>query len=140
MEENAVREANRMNIPIVAMCDTNADPDVIDYPIPSNDDAIRAIQLMTARIADAALEGIAVGEVEQQFEQVARRAAEARSAGGSAVEQRSQAARAERSRSSRPHAASDGSPGRRSPRRGARGAVRRAQPRTISSKGAHPCP
>ena len=68
MEENAVHEANRAGIPIIAMCDTNADPDVIQYPIPSNDDAIRAIQLMTARIADAALEGIAVGEVEQQFQ------------------------------------------------------------------------
>jgi small subunit ribosomal protein S2 len=71
MEENAVREANRMNIPIVAMCDTNADPELIDFPIPSNDDAIRAIQLMAARIADSVLEGIAVGEVEQQFEAVA---------------------------------------------------------------------
>jgi small subunit ribosomal protein S2 len=71
MEENAVREANRMGIPIVAMCDTNSDPDVIDYPIPSNDDAIRAIQLMAARVADAVLEGIAVGEVEQQFTQAA---------------------------------------------------------------------
>ena len=71
MEENAVREANRAGIPIIAMCDTNADPDVIQFPIPSNDDAIRAIQLMTARIADASLEGIAVGEVEQQFQAVA---------------------------------------------------------------------
>ena len=71
MEENAVKEANRAGIPIIAMCDTNADPDVIQFPIPSNDDAIRAIQLMTARIADASLEGIAVGEVEQQFQAVA---------------------------------------------------------------------
>ena len=75
MEDNAVREANRARIPIIAMCDTNADPDVIQYPVPSNDDAIRAIQLMTARIADAALEGIAVGEVEQQFQATAARGA-----------------------------------------------------------------
>ncbi|MGE3960883.1 MAG: 30S ribosomal protein S2 [Dehalococcoidia bacterium] len=68
MEENAIAEARRLNIPILAMCDTNSDPDVIDFPIPSNDDAIRAIQLMTGRIADAVLEGIAVGEVEQQFQ------------------------------------------------------------------------
>jgi small subunit ribosomal protein S2 len=68
MEEIAVHEANRMHLPIVAMCDTNANPDVISYPIPSNDDAIRAIQLITGRIADAVLEGIAVGEVEQQFQ------------------------------------------------------------------------
>jgi len=67
MEENAIAEARRLGIPIVAMCDTNSNPDVIDFPIPSNDDAIRAIQLMTARIADAVIEGIAVGEVEQQF-------------------------------------------------------------------------
>jgi small subunit ribosomal protein S2 len=48
--------------------ETNADPDHVDFPIPSNDDAIRAIQLMTGRIADAVLEGVAVGEVEQQYE------------------------------------------------------------------------
>ncbi|MEX2445965.1 MAG: 30S ribosomal protein S2 [Dehalococcoidia bacterium] len=68
IEVNAVREANRAGVPIVAMCDTNADPDLIQYPVPSNDDAIRAIQLMTGRVADSVLEGIAVGEVEQQFQ------------------------------------------------------------------------
>ncbi len=68
MEEIAVHEANRVNIPIIAMCDTNANPDVIDFPIPSNDDAIRAIQLMTTLVSDAVLEGVAVGEVEQQFQ------------------------------------------------------------------------
>ncbi|MDA1010785.1 MAG: 30S ribosomal protein S2 [Chloroflexi bacterium] len=70
MEENAVAEARRLNIPIIAMCDTNSNPDLIDFPIPSNDDAIRAIQLMTARIADAVIEGVAVGEIEQQFQAV----------------------------------------------------------------------
>jgi len=68
MEEIAVAESNRTRIPIIAMCDTNADPDVIDFPVPSNDDAIRAIQLMTGLVADAVLEGVAVGEVEQQFQ------------------------------------------------------------------------
>lgn len=77
MEEIAVQEANRSKIPIIAMCDTNADPDVIDFPVPSNDDAIRAIQLMTGLIADAVLEGIAVGEVEQQFQAAENAAAEA---------------------------------------------------------------
>jgi small subunit ribosomal protein S2 len=72
MEENAIAEARRLNIPIVAMCDTNSDPDLIDYPIPSNDDAIRAIQLMTGRVAEAVIEGIAVGEVEQQFQEAQR--------------------------------------------------------------------
>ena len=71
MEEIAVHEANRANIPIIAMCDTNANPDVIDFPVPSNDDAIRAIQLMTTLVADAVLEGVAVGEVEQQFQDAA---------------------------------------------------------------------
>jgi small subunit ribosomal protein S2 len=58
MEYIAVAEANRMGIPIVAMSDTNSNPNLIDYPIPSNDDAIRAVRLVTGRIADAVLEGI----------------------------------------------------------------------------------
>ncbi len=56
-ERNATLEALRMRIPIVAMCDTNSDPDEIDYPIPSNDDAIRAVKLLTAKMADAVIEG-----------------------------------------------------------------------------------
>jgi small subunit ribosomal protein S2 len=61
-EETAVREANILNIPIIAMVDTNCDPDPIDYIIPSNDDAIRAIKLITSKMADAALEGFALRE------------------------------------------------------------------------------
>ncbi len=53
----AVKEANRLGIPVVAMVDTNCDPDPIDYVIPANDDAIRAIQLITSCIADAVIEG-----------------------------------------------------------------------------------
>jgi small subunit ribosomal protein S2 len=56
-EKIAVAEANRLGIPVVAIVDTNCDPDVIDYPIPGNDDAIRAIRLVTSKIADACLEG-----------------------------------------------------------------------------------
>ena len=56
-ERIAVREARRLAIPVVAVVDTNCDPDEIDYPIPGNDDAIRAIRLITARLADAAIEG-----------------------------------------------------------------------------------
>lgn len=56
-EYNAAREASRMKIPIVAVADTNCNPDGIDYVIPGNDDAIRAIQLFTQKIADACLEG-----------------------------------------------------------------------------------
>ena len=51
-EQNAVREANRLGIPIVAICDTNADPDQIAYPIPGNDDAIRSIRLITSLLVD----------------------------------------------------------------------------------------
>lgn len=56
-EKIAILEARRMSIPVVALVDTDADPDLIDYPIPGNDDAIRSIRLVTGRIADAALEG-----------------------------------------------------------------------------------
>ena len=51
-EEIAVREAHRLSIPIVAICDTNADPDTITHPIPGNDDAIRSIRLLTSLVAD----------------------------------------------------------------------------------------
>lgn len=61
-ERIAVAEARRVGIPIVAMVDTNGNPDEIEYPIPSNDDAIRAVRLVTSRIADAALEGLALRE------------------------------------------------------------------------------
>jgi small subunit ribosomal protein S2 len=56
----AVKEANILGIPIIAMVDTNCDPDPIDYVIPSNDDAIRALKLMSATIANAAIEGNAI--------------------------------------------------------------------------------
>ncbi|MBP8251664.1 MAG: 30S ribosomal protein S2 [Herpetosiphon sp.] len=56
-ESLAVTEARKLGIPVVAMVDTNCDPDPIDYVIPSNDDAIRAIRLMAGKIADAAIEG-----------------------------------------------------------------------------------
>ncbi|MCE5263182.1 MAG: 30S ribosomal protein S2 [Deltaproteobacteria bacterium] len=56
-ETIAVTEARRLGIPIVAMVDTNCDPDLIDYIIPGNDDAIRAIKLFSAKMADAVLEG-----------------------------------------------------------------------------------
>jgi small subunit ribosomal protein S2 len=61
-EEIAVKEANKLRIPVVAVVDTNCDPDVVDYRIPGNDDAIRAIRLFCAAIADAILEGKATLE------------------------------------------------------------------------------
>lgn len=55
-EHNAVAEARKLNIPVFALIDTNADPDLVDFPIPSNDDAVRSIKLMVGVIADAILE------------------------------------------------------------------------------------
>ena len=56
-EHIAVAEARTLHIPIVAIIDTNCDPDEVDYPIPGNDDAIRAVKLITAKMADAVIEG-----------------------------------------------------------------------------------
>lgn len=57
-EDIAVKEANRLGIPIVAIVDTDSDPDRIDYPIPGNDDAIRSIKLLTSIVTDSLLEGL----------------------------------------------------------------------------------
>ncbi len=56
-EEIAIKEANKLGIPVICLADTNADPDGINYIIPGNDDAIRSIQLITSKLADAVLEG-----------------------------------------------------------------------------------
>lgn len=56
-EEIAIQEAKKLGIPVVAVVDTNCDPDMIDYVIPGNDDAIRAIRLLSSKIADAIIEG-----------------------------------------------------------------------------------
>ena len=60
-EEIAVHEANRLGIPVVAIVDTNCDPDGIDYVIPGNDDALRAVRLFTSKIADSVIEGRQMG-------------------------------------------------------------------------------
>lgn len=60
-EQNAVKEARRLGIPTVAIVDTNADPEVIDYPIAGNDDAIRAIRVMLQRLVDAIVSGTGEG-------------------------------------------------------------------------------
>jgi len=64
-EEAAVHEANLLGIPVVALVDTNCDPTYVDYVIPSNDDAIRAIKLLVAKMADAVLEGKAMRKDEE---------------------------------------------------------------------------
>ncbi|WP_376788425.1 30S ribosomal protein S2 [Thermoflexus sp.] len=61
-EATAIREANALNIPVIAMVDTNCDPDPIDHIIPANDDAIRSIKLVTRLIADAVVEGLQLRE------------------------------------------------------------------------------
>jgi small subunit ribosomal protein S2 len=65
-EEIAVAEANRLSIPVVAVVDTNCDPDLIAYRVPGNDDAIRAIKLFTAAVADAIIEGKRLMEERQK--------------------------------------------------------------------------
>jgi len=84
-EETAVHEANIMNIPVIALMDTNCDPRGVDYVIPSNDDAIRAIKLLVGKIADAAIEGKSLRkdeepeQAEMETEQAVRTAAVKRS-------------------------------------------------------------
>ena len=67
-ERNAIAEAHRLGIPVVAIADTNCDPDEIDYPIPGNDDAIRAIKLIASVMANAMIEGRQGEQVEEAAE------------------------------------------------------------------------
>jgi len=67
-ERIAVAEARRMGIPVVAMVDTNCNPDEIDFPIPSNDDAIKAVRLLCTMVADAVLEGKAARQLVEEKE------------------------------------------------------------------------
>jgi small subunit ribosomal protein S2 len=83
-EKIAVAEAQRLGIPIVAIVDTNCDPTGIDYPIPGNDDAIRAVRLITARIADAILEGRGALSKEEGAEPAPEPAADAEMAAAEA--------------------------------------------------------
>lgn len=68
-ERIAILEAHKLGIPVVAIVDTNCDPDEIDYPIPGNDDAIRAVKLITAKMGDAILEGRQGEQFETKEEQ-----------------------------------------------------------------------
>jgi small subunit ribosomal protein S2 len=71
-EETAIHEANLLSIPVIGMVDTNCDPRYVDYVIPSNDDAIRAIKLMVGKIADAVMEGKALRKEEVEVEEALR--------------------------------------------------------------------
>lgn len=75
-ERLAVAEARRLNIPIVALVDTNCNPDEITYPIPANDDAIRAVKLLTGKMADAIIEGINMRKAAEEQEAAELRATE----------------------------------------------------------------
>jgi len=72
-EQTAIHEANLLNIPVIALVDTNCDPSNIDYVVPSNDDAIRAIKLLVGKIADACLEGKGMRK-DEEIEAVAEKA------------------------------------------------------------------
>jgi len=69
-EETAIKEANKLGIPVIALVDTNCDPSGVDYVIPSNDDAIRAIKLLVGKMADAVLEGKAYRKEEEGMQEV----------------------------------------------------------------------
>ena len=75
-EKIAVSEAKKLGIPVVAIVDTNCDPDDIDYVIPGNDDAIRAVKLISSVIANAVLEGRQGEQVEEAAEEKEEEAAE----------------------------------------------------------------
>lgn len=70
-EDIAVAEARKLGIPVIALADTNADPDLIDYPIPANDDAIKAVKAIAGIIADAAAEGTKIHAAKQRETQPA---------------------------------------------------------------------
>ena len=71
-EQTAVNEARKLGIPIVAVVDTNADPDEVEYPIPGNDDAIRSIKLITGIIAEAVITGRSIAQpIEEKTEDIA---------------------------------------------------------------------
>ena len=78
-EAIAVKEARKLGIPVVAVVDTNCDPTVVDYVIPGNDDALRAIRLFTSKIADSAAEGVQMVGDKAFADASCRRAAEPKS-------------------------------------------------------------
>lgn len=67
-EHIAISEAKKLNIPVYAIVDTNCDPDLVDYPIPANDDAVKSIEIITRAIADAAIEGSQAAKIRSEDE------------------------------------------------------------------------
>jgi len=99
----AVEEARKLNIPIVGIVDTNCDPDLIDYPIPANDDAIKAVRLISSLMADAIIEGRSQAKDAEEA-MLARAAAEAAGPAAEQVEEAAPAAEAEVAVESQPEA------------------------------------
>ncbi len=97
-EDIAVNEAVKLNIPIVAMVDTNADPDIPDYIVPCNDDSARTIQLITSKVADAIIEGNAQREEHSQEEMMQQAAQDAKKAEEHEVQEKIKATGKRRSR------------------------------------------
>ena len=85
-EAIAVKEARKLGIPVVAVVDTNCDPTVVDYVIPGNDDALRAIRLFTSKIADSAAEGVNLVGDKAFVEELPVAAAETAEAGADDVD------------------------------------------------------
>jgi small subunit ribosomal protein S2 len=69
-EQIAVTEARKLDIPVIAMIDTNCDPDLVDFPIPANDDAMKSVALITRHVADAVAEGASAGDIEREEAEV----------------------------------------------------------------------
>ncbi len=118
-ESIAINEAMKLNIPIFAMVDTNCDPDIPDYIIPANDDAAKAIQLITANVADAIIEGSAEREVFEE-EQAVMEAMEKKDTEIKVEEEASEGQRRRRRRGAGgagPNAGQGGAGGGRGPRR-----------------------
>jgi small subunit ribosomal protein S2 len=84
LEEIAVKEANRLNIPVVGILDTNCDPDVVQYPVPGNDDAIRSSTLLTRIIADACADGLMLRASRTADDELREQAEAASATGGDA--------------------------------------------------------
>ncbi len=103
-EEIAVAEANRLGIPIVAVVDTNCSPEGIDYVIPGNDDALRAVRLFASRIADAIVEGQQIATEGGVVEQTGQEAAGGEAATGEVTDQSSPALAAEIAEEATPEA------------------------------------
>jgi small subunit ribosomal protein S2 len=95
-EQIAIQECRKLGIPVVAVVDSNCDPDMVDYIIPGNDDAIRAIKLFATHMADACLEGAAMQkDYEAHAKAEAKAEAEAKAAAEAAKEEAAPAAQTE---------------------------------------------